>query len=82
MELRTTDDEVIVYYTITLAAHVSLAAGQISRIVELREEIHETDDLSVRVTADGLLDCDPASIALARRIAEESIWPATWEFGY
>ena len=75
-------EEVVVYYTITVAAHVSLMDGQVTRIVELREEIHQTDDLPVRVSADGLLQCDPSTIALARRIAEESAWPAQWEFGY
>ena len=75
-------DEVAVYYTITLAAHVSLAEGRVTRIVELREEIHPHDDPPVLVSATGLLECDANAAEQARSIADSEAWPATWEFGY
>jgi hypothetical protein len=77
------DDEIIVYYTVTVAAHVSLAERRITRIVELREEIHEAaSDEPMRQTTSELLPADPAEAVAARVIAERDPWPAYWEFGY
>ena len=75
--------EAVVYYQITLAVHVDLAAESVDRIVELREEIRARDgDPPMLVKHDGHVECDPDPAAHARRIAATSTWPATWEFGY
>ena len=76
-------DEVVVYYTIALAVHVSMRKGHVSRVVELREEIHELEgDPPMIMTATGLSECDPVTAELARQMAETSFWPENWEFGY
>ena len=78
-----TDDEVIVYYTMTVAAHISLAEDRVTRIVELREEIHAAaDDPPMLQTRSQLLPCGLAEAEAARVIAEREPWPAMWEFGY
>ena len=75
-------DEIVVYYTITLAAHVDLSEQRVTRIVELREEIHSHTDPPVRVSDSGLSTCDPLTADFARGIADRDAWPATWDFGY
>ena len=81
--MQLASNEVAVYYTITLAAHVSLTEGRVTRVVELREEIHvSADDPPMLVTDTGISVCDAQSAELARSIAENSAWPAEWEFGY
>jgi hypothetical protein len=76
-------DEMVVYYTITLAAHVSRVEQRVTRIVELREEIHPSDDdPPMLVTDSGLVECDVETADWARAVADDSLWPATWEFGY
>ena len=77
------NDEVIVYYTITVAAHVSITERRITRVVELREEIHPApDDPPMLQTTSTLVNCGPAIAEVARSIAEQEPWPAVWEFGY
>ncbi len=75
--------ETIVYYQITLAVHVDHASERVSRVVELREEIHpREEDPAVTLTGDDLIACAPDRAAEASRIAETTPWPGTWEFGY
>lgn len=75
--------EAIVYYQITLAVHVDLGTERISRVVELREEIHPREaDPAMIMTDDGLIECAPDRAAEASRIAETVPWPGAWEFGY
>jgi hypothetical protein len=75
-------DEVVVYFAITLAAHVSLTEARVLRVVELREEIHPNHDAPMLVSETALLECDAETAERARSIAESASWPANWEFGY
>jgi hypothetical protein len=76
-------DEVAVYYTVTLAVHVIPSERQISRVVEIREEVHPLDsDPPMLLTGDGIVVCEAAVADEARKLAEELPWPAVWEFGY
>lgn len=75
--------ETIVYYQITLAVHVDHASERVSRVVELREEIHpREEDPAMMLTGGGLIACAPDRAAEASRIVETTPWPGTWEFGY
>lgn len=59
------------YYQITLAIHVDLAAERVDRVVELREEIHpRDDDPPMLVTDDGLVQCDSNRAIAAVRVPE------------
>jgi hypothetical protein len=79
-EYGTRDREAIVYYTIALAVHVDLAAREVRRVVELREEIHRAVDEPV-VEPD-LSPVTTSDRSTALLVAEERPWPAPWEFGY
>ncbi len=74
--------EAIVYYTGTIAVHVDLVTRNITRVVQLREEIHPSDDKAMLVTDGGLVDCDQLTARRAETIAESTVWPGAWEFGY
>ena len=75
--------ETIVYYQITLAVHIDHASERVSRVVELREEIHPREaDPVMTMTDDDIVECAPDRASEARRIAESTPWPGAWEFGY
>jgi len=76
-------DEIVVYDTMTVAAHVSLSERRITRVVEIPEELRvAADDPPMLQTASELLPSDSADAEAASAIAEQNPWPAIWEFGY
>jgi hypothetical protein len=74
--------EAIVYYSGTIAVHVDLETGAVARVVQLREEIHPTQDAPAMIRDGELIDCDPETAAAAIAIAETAVWVSDWEFGY
>jgi hypothetical protein len=75
-------DDVVVYYSGTIAVHVDLASHTVTRVVQLREEIHKLSDPPAMIRDGVLSDCDADTATAAIEIAETTPWAPNWEFGY